>query len=54
VNNIDHALVAKRAEVDQRVLANLLRLNHARAKGELAVAKTPSMKRGRAKRDRNA
>jgi hypothetical protein len=31
-----HALAARRAEVDQRVLANLLRLNHARAKGEAA------------------
>jgi hypothetical protein len=31
-----HALAAKRAEVDQKVLANLLRLNHARAKSELA------------------
>lgn len=30
----DHPLAAKRAEIDQKVLANLLRLNHARAKGE--------------------
>src|SRR5687768_3092929 len=29
----DHRLAAKRADVDQRVLASLLRLNHARAKG---------------------
>ncbi len=29
----DHPLFTKRAEVDQKVLANLLRLNHARAKG---------------------
>jgi hypothetical protein len=29
----DHTLAGKRAEVDQRVLANLLRLNHARATG---------------------
>jgi hypothetical protein len=28
----DHPLAAKRAEVDQKVLANLLRLNHARSK----------------------
>jgi hypothetical protein len=29
----EHPLAAKRAEVDQKVLANLLRLNHARAGG---------------------
>jgi hypothetical protein len=29
----DHPLAAKRADIDQKVLANLLRLNHARAKG---------------------
>jgi hypothetical protein len=34
----DHPLANKRAEVDQWVLANLLRLNHARAKGEAADA----------------
>jgi hypothetical protein len=34
----DHALAAKRAEVDQKVLANLLRLNHARGKGGGAAA----------------
>src|SRR5438105_10218072 len=28
-----HPLTARRAEIDQQVLANLLRLNHARAKG---------------------
>ena len=27
----DHPLATKRAEVEQKVLANLLRLNHARA-----------------------
>jgi hypothetical protein len=35
----DHPLSAKRAEVDQKVLANLLRLNHARAKGEADAVK---------------
>jgi hypothetical protein len=34
----DHPLAARRAEVDQKVLANLLRLNHARAKGGEVVA----------------
>ena len=29
----DHPMTAKRGEIDQKVLANLLRLNHARAKG---------------------
>jgi hypothetical protein len=29
----DHPLAARRADVDQKVLAHLLRLNHARAKG---------------------
>src|SRR5947207_11570185 len=33
----DHPLTAKRAEVDQKVLANLLRLNHTRAKAESAT-----------------
>ena len=33
----DHPLTARRAEVDQKVLANLLRLNHQRAR-----KKTPS------------
>ncbi|QOV89795.1 class I SAM-dependent DNA methyltransferase [Humisphaera borealis] len=38
----DHPLAAKRAEVDQKVLANLLRLNHARARGrEEATAAKP-------------
>jgi hypothetical protein len=47
------ALAARRAEIDQKVLANLLRLNHARAKGDgdgnavtpTAVAKAPSRKK---------
>jgi hypothetical protein len=36
----DHPLAAKRAEVDQEVLANLLRLNHARARGDGDVSKS--------------
>jgi hypothetical protein len=34
----DHPLAARRGEVDQMVLANLLRLNHARAKATDAGA----------------
>ena len=30
----DHPLAAKRAEIDQKVLANLLRLNHSRAESK--------------------
>jgi hypothetical protein len=33
----DHPLTARRAEVDQKVLANLLSLNHARARPESAT-----------------
>jgi hypothetical protein len=37
----DHPLAATRAEIDQKVLANLLRLNHARAKQEQQVRGKP-------------
>jgi hypothetical protein len=40
----NHALAAKRAEVDQKVLANLLRLNHSRAGGEAREATRPAKK----------
>jgi hypothetical protein len=38
----DHALAARRAEIDQKVLANLLRLNHARAKGDTRPEPAPA------------
>lgn len=47
----DHPLAARRAEVDQRVLANLLRLNHARAGREPATPAPPATgPRGRSRR----
>jgi hypothetical protein len=45
----DHPLAAERAEVDQKVLANLLRLNHARAQ---AAAADPGQPPAKAKKPR--
>jgi hypothetical protein len=38
-----HPLAARRAEIDQKVLANLLRLNHARVKGDGGPTKTDNL-----------
>jgi hypothetical protein len=38
----DHPLTARRADVDRRVLENLLRLNHERAAGARAEAERPA------------
>jgi hypothetical protein len=45
----DHPLAAKRAEIDQRVLANLLRLNHTRAATPAAAPSTGSGQAANAK-----
>ncbi len=50
----DHPLAAARAEVDQKVLANLLRLNHARAKGGDDSATTPPAKSPRERKKKSA
>lgn len=50
----DHTLASKRAEVDQKVLANLLRLNHARAKGPTAIAAAQFPRPGNAKPKRGS
>ncbi len=52
-----HPLAARRAEVDQKVLANLLRLNHARARGDGVVAasdSTPVAEKPRTRRTKSA
>jgi hypothetical protein len=46
----EHPLAARRAEVDQKVLANLLRLNHARAKGDAAPDSAVAPKRTKQKK----
>ena len=38
----DHPLAARRGQVDQKVLANLLALNHARAKGQTSATSAPA------------